>query len=187
MTIPDERQHFRLSADDLLQGSQVTHEIKIPPAILTLAEEAHADSATVLLRPLSMGTLTLISRAAHDDLSLIPLLTIKESLVDPTLSLEQVRSLNVGLVHYLVQQINLVSGLTADGEVNDGAATSPQTQGYVLLAKHFGWTPEQVSQLTPGQVAIYLAGVQQLLNLEKGVSHESSGIPATAENRTKHG
>ena len=168
MTISDERQHVRLTADDLLQGSRVTYEIEIPPPILTPTEEANADSATVLLRPLSVGTLTLISRAARDDLSLVPLLMIKESLVDPTLSLEQVRTLHVGLVHYLVQQINLVSGLTADGEVNDGAASSPQTQGYVLLAKHFGWTPEQVSQLTPGQVAIYLAGVQQLLNLEKG-------------------
>jgi hypothetical protein len=36
-----------------------------------------------------------------------------------------------------------------------------------LLARHFGWTPEQVSQLTPGQVAVYLAGVAKLLRLEE--------------------
>lgn len=168
MTTSDERQHYRLTAQDLLQGSHATHEIEIPATILIPATETYDESATVLLRPLSVGTLTLISRAAHDDLSLIPLLMIKESLVDPTLSLEQVRNLHVGLVHFLVQKINLVSGLTADGDVHDGTASSPQTQGYVLLAKHFGWTPEQVSQLTPGQVAIYLAGVQHLLNIENG-------------------
>ena len=39
---------------------------------------------------------------------------------------------------------------------------------HILLAKHFGWTPEQVSQLTPGQVAVYLAGIDQLLQVEKG-------------------
>ena len=37
----------------------------------------------------------------------------------------------------------------------------------ILLAKHFGWTPDQVSQLTPGQVAVYLAGVEKLLQLEQ--------------------
>lgn len=163
----DERRRYRLTADDLLAGSSAAHEVEIPAAILTPGTEPYDEPATVLLRPLSVGTLTLISRAARDDMSLIPLLMIKESLLEPQMSLEQVRKLHVGLVHFLVQQINLVSGLTADGDPYDGAADSPQAQAYVLLAKHFGWTPEQVSQLTPGQVAIYLAGVQRLLNINE--------------------
>ena len=39
---------------------------------------------------------------------------------------------------------------------------------HILLAKHFGWTPEQVGQLTPGQVAVYLAGIEKLLQLDNG-------------------
>jgi hypothetical protein len=31
------------------------------------------------------------------------------------------------------------------------------------LARHFGWTPQQVSELTPGQVAVYLTGIERLM------------------------
>jgi hypothetical protein len=158
-----------LSADDLLAGSAVVHEVEIPAAVLRPVANVSASAAApdrVRLRPLSVGTLTLISRAARDDSSLVPLLMVKESLVEPALSLEAVRRLHVGLVHYLVEQINLVSGLASDGAVLDGIVDAPGARMHLLLARHFGWTPEQVSQLTPGQVAIYLAGVEKLLELE---------------------
>jgi hypothetical protein len=70
-------------------------------------------------------------------------------------------------VHYLVRQINLISGLGADGEALQAAVDAPLGRTHLLLAKHFGWTPEQVSQLTPGQVAVYLAGLERLLQLEE--------------------
>lgn len=119
------------------------------------------------LRPLSVATLTLISRAAREDVSLVPLLMIKESLVEPTLTLDQIRQMHVGLVHFLVSQVNKVSGLGADGEALEDTVNSPMGRTHILLAKHFGWTPEQVSQLTPGQVAVYLAGIEKLLQLEE--------------------
>ena len=158
-----------LTADDLLAGSAVVHEVQVPRAVLRPGVEPPepADGPDrVRLRPLSVGTLTLISRAARDDAGLVPLLMIKESLVEPALSLDGVRRLHVGLVHFLVEQINLVSGLNADGAVLDGAVDAPGARMHLLLARHFGWTPEQVSSLTPGQVAIYLAGVEKLLELE---------------------
>jgi hypothetical protein len=72
----------------------------------------------------------------------------------------------VGLVHFLVSQINLLSGLSEDGELLTDAVNSPLGRTHLLLAKHFGWTPEQVSRLTPGQVAVYLAGIERFLQVE---------------------
>ena len=94
-----------------------------------------------------------------------PLLIISKSLLEPKLSLEQIKRLHVGLVHFLLAQINKLSGLTADGSQVQTAAESSFGQSHILLAKHFGWTPEQVSQLTPGQVAVYLAGIERFIDL----------------------
>lgn len=164
-----------LLAQDLLSGSQLTHEITIPAAILhpqAIGEEETARSERsrgeiVRLRPLNLATMTLISRATRDDSSLVPILMIKEAIVEPVLSVDQIRQMHIGLVHYLVRQINLISGLGADGETLDAAVNSSLGQTHLLLAKHFGWTPQQVSQLTPGQVAVYLAGIERLLDLDR--------------------
>jgi hypothetical protein len=155
-----------LSPEDLLAGSRLVHDIDIPPEILAPAT-IDARGGRVRLRPLSLSTITLISRAAREDVSLIPVLMIKESMVEPALTLDQIRSASIGLVHYLVGQVNLISGLSTDGQALEESARSPMGQTHLLLAKHFGWTPEQVSQLTPGQVAVYLAGVTHLLRLEE--------------------
>jgi hypothetical protein len=159
-----------LTAADLLVGSQAQHEVTIPPAVLTPAcdEESQAPPARVRLRPLSVGMLMLVSRAARDDASLVPLLMIKEALLEPTLTLDQIRQMHVGLVYFLVSQINRISGLDANGATLQEAVDAPLGRTHILLARHFGWTPEQVSHLTPGQVAVYLAGIERLLQLEKG-------------------
>ena len=158
-----------LSAQELLAGSSLIHEIHIPQELLTPGKEASngALGGKVRLRPLNVATLTLISRAGHDDLSLIPLLMVKEAMIEPALTLDQIRLMHVGLVQFLVNQINLISGLSADGEAWSETINSPLSKAHLLLAKHFGWTPGQVSQLTPGQVAVYLAGVEKLLQLEE--------------------
>ncbi|MEA2301805.1 MAG: hypothetical protein QOE44_2340 [Solirubrobacteraceae bacterium] len=159
-----------LSAQDLLGPSTLVHDIPVPPAVLRPGLDVDPGSPIrhVRLRPLTVATLTTISRAAREDPSLVPLLMIKESLVEPELGLDGVRRLHVGLVQFLVSRINLISGLTADGQALDDAVASPAGQMHVLLARHFGWTPDQVAQLTPGQVAVYLAGVSRLLDLGAG-------------------
>jgi hypothetical protein len=156
-----------MSVQDLLSGSKLIHDIAVPGQVLNPAGSSEGD-ALVRMRPLNVGTLTLISLAARDDVSLIPLLLIKESLVEPTVTLDQVRQMHIGLVHFLVSRVYLISGLTAQGEAVQDAAASANGAAYLLLAKHFGWTPEQVSQLTPGQVAVYLAGIERLLAREEG-------------------
>jgi hypothetical protein len=157
-----------LSAQDLLSGSKLVHDIAVPAQVLNPGGDDEGESLMVRLRPLNVGTLALISRAARDDVSLIPLLMIKEALVEPAVTLEQVRQMHIGLVHFLVSRVYRISGLTEQGEAIQDAAESPNSAAYLLLAKHFGWTPEQVSQLTPGQVAVYLAGIERLLAWEAG-------------------
>jgi len=158
-----------LAAQDLLAGSAMTHDVRVPREALTPGAQPLEDDGIVRMRPLNVATLTLISRAAREDPSLIPLLMIKESLVEPVLTLDQIRRMHVGLVHFLTERVNFISGLRSDNEALDETASSPLGQTHILLAKHFGWTPEQVSQLTPGQVAVYLAGVERLLRLEEEV------------------
>ena len=155
-----------LDAQDLLAGSAIIHDVRVPGEILRPGAQPLEDGL-IRMRPLDVATLTLVSRAAREDPSLIPLLMIKESLVEPVLGLDQIRCMHAGLVYFLAERVNLISGLGREDEALEGTASSPLGQTYILLAKHFGWTPEQVSQLTPGQVAVYLAGVARLLRLDE--------------------
>lgn len=161
-----------LSAQDLLAGSQSVHDVRVPGDLLRPGEQGAA-GGIVRLRPLSVGTMAVISRAARDDPSLVPLLMLREALVEPALSLDQVRQLHVGLVHFLVGEVNRASGLSAEGEAFDAALQSPAVRAHLLLARHFGWTPEQVAQLTPGQVMVYLSGIERLLAFEQNRGGEA--------------
>ena len=158
-----------LSAADLVAGGTVVHDVEIPHALLQPGAEppADGDRRVVRVRPLTVATLAAISRAAGDDPSLVPVLVIKEAVVDPPLGVDAIRQMTVGLVHFLVSRINALSGLTPEGDALEEAAGSPFARTHVLLARHFGWTPQQVSALTPGQVAVYLAGIERLLELER--------------------
>lgn len=154
-----------LSAQDLLAGSSLVHTIPIPAAVLAPGGDGGIPvvDGVVRLRPLQVGKLALISRAAREDAGLVPLLMIKEALVHPVLDLDQIRHLHIGLVQFLVGRINALSGLAPDGDEAASASATPIGKTHLLLAQHFGWTPDQVSHLTPGQVAVYLAGIQRLL------------------------
>jgi hypothetical protein len=156
-----------LDAQDLLAGSAIIHDVRVPGEILKPGTQPPEEDGLVRMRPLDVATLTLVSRAAREDPSLIPLLMIKESLVEPRIGVDEIRRMHAGLVYFLAERVNLISGLGREDEALEGAAGSPLGQSHILLAKHFGWTPEQVSQLTPGQVAVYLAGVTRLLRLEE--------------------
>lgn len=109
---PDE-----LTPDDLLAGAAIAFDITIPPEILypgsggTAEVDSPPEAKTIRLRPLTIGTFQLIMKAARNDPGLIPLLMIKESLVQPKLSLEQARSMHLGLVNFLIAHIRQISGL----------------------------------------------------------------------------
>jgi hypothetical protein len=108
------------TADDLLAGAGITFDVAIPPQVLYPAGSgsAHAPDAAstatelvVQLRPITIGTFQLIMKAARNDPGLIPLLMIKEALVQPTLTLEQVKRMHLGMVNFLIAHIRTISGL----------------------------------------------------------------------------
>lgn len=105
-----------ITPDELLAGAALTFDVVIPDNILhpqekTTETEGAVSSLAVQLKPLTVGTFQLIMKAARNDAGLIPLLMIKESLVQPTLSLEQVKGMHLGLVNFLIAQIRHISGL----------------------------------------------------------------------------
>ena len=103
-----------LTPDDLLAGAATTFDVALPSHLLTAeSSEGEGDRRWIVqIRPLTIGTFQLIMKAAKQDTGLIPLLMIKESLVQPALTLEQAKRLPLGLVNFLIDQIRQVSGLT---------------------------------------------------------------------------
>ena len=102
-----------LSAEDLLAGAESTFDLVIPPELTPLSKTAMAEGAqqVIKIRPLSIGVFSLIMRAAKSDASLIPLFMVKEGVVEPALSLEQVKKMPIGLVEFIVENLREVSGL----------------------------------------------------------------------------
>ncbi len=105
-----------LSAEDLLAGAETTFEVVIPNDIVSAPKSMNGNGATqeriIKIRPLTIGTFSLITRAAKNDTALIPLFMIKESVVEPVLTLEQVKKMPIGLVEFIIEHIREVSGLT---------------------------------------------------------------------------
>ena len=171
MQAPAERLRTQASAtaEDLLLGSRAIHTLTIPAGVVRPGDGAVAADGKgdllVRMRPLTVESLALVAKAARDNPALVPILTLHQSLVEPAMTVDQVKSLHIGLVQFLMEAVNRISGLTIDGKVIGDAIHDPAIRANLLLAKHFGWTPEQVSQLTPGQVAVYLAGIERLTAL----------------------
>lgn len=106
--------HSEITADDLIAGASSTFDVEVPPEVLHPGPQGrpgNGEVLTVRLRPLSIGVFQLIMRAAKQDAGLIPVLMIKESLVHPEMSLEQVKQLHLGLVSFLISHIREISGL----------------------------------------------------------------------------
>lgn len=103
-----------LTPEELLAGAAITFDVVIPLSVLSPGQtEAPLTSPPLVqMRPLTIGAFQLIMKAAKQDAGLIPLLMIKESLVQPSLSLEQIKRMHLGLVNFLVKQIREISGLT---------------------------------------------------------------------------
>ena len=105
---------LHMTPEDLLGGSSLVFDVTVPVHVIRPGAGSEGDAPTareVRLRPLTIGTFQLIMRAARDDPGLIPLLMIKESMVEPALSLEQVKALRIGLVGFLIERIREISGL----------------------------------------------------------------------------
>jgi hypothetical protein len=144
-----------LSAEELLAGGALTHELKIPSDLLRSEGEV-LSAAHVILRPLTVGDLQRLSKAARDDESLSAALMIQQALVQPSLKLEQVAQLPAGLARFLVEEINTISGINTPRNALEELVQAPLAKACFILAKEFGWTPEEVSGMTIGQILLYL-------------------------------
>ncbi len=147
-----------VSAEELLAGSSLTFDVEIPdevlhPGNLQSTEWTHH---SIRLRPLTVRDLQLISRAAKESDSLIATLMVQRALVDPEMTIPQVTTMHAGLMQFLLKQVNQISGIEASADQLATAMESPLTKAAFLLGKEFGWTPQQVSELTLGQVLLHL-------------------------------
>lgn len=144
-----------LTADELLAGSHVEHEVELPPRLL--GKDAHAPGdGRVRLRPLTVRDLQLISRAAREQDALAGALMVQAALVEPRLDLQQVNRLPAGVLDFLLEQVNRLSGLELDAATLAEATQDPLLQAVHRLAREFGWTLDEISALTVGQILLQL-------------------------------
>jgi hypothetical protein len=144
-----------LTAEELLAGGSLTHEVELPADLLGRDGGGPAD-ARVVLRPLTVRALQRIAKAAQDDEELSASLMIQQALVEPALKLDQVSGLPAGIARFLVDRINEISGISTPRDALEELVQAPLARACFVLAKQFGWTPEEVSGMTIGQILLYL-------------------------------
>ncbi len=155
-----------LSPEELLAGSALTYEIEIPAEILKPGGPGTNGNGhgPVRLRPLTVADLQVISRAAKESDTLLATLMVQAALVEPKMTVAQVASAHAGLVEYLLDHVNRISGITASQEQILSAREAPLAKAAFVLASEFGWTPQQVSELTLGQVLLHLQMLREKKN-----------------------
>lgn len=151
-----------LSAEELLAGSGITFEVPVPPEILRPGAQGTADALSVVrLRPLTIADLQLITRAAKEADALMATLMVQRALIEPALSVPQVAGLHVGLVEFLLSEVMRISGMAVSEPQLRAAIEAPLAKAAHVLAREFGWTPPQVSELTLGQILVHLQMLEQ--------------------------
>lgn len=145
-----------LSAEDLLAGAAAEREVEIPERLLPSA----AGDRTVRLRPLTVRDLRLIARASRENEDLSGALMVRQALVEPQLSLEQIGALPAGLLQFLLREVNRISGITASEDEVLAALEDPLVQASLLLSRELGWTPEEVGRLTLGETMLHVAALR---------------------------
>lgn len=146
---------MKLTADELLAGSALTHELQVPADLMGANGSTPIDGR-VVIRPLTVKDVQRIGKAAREDDGLSAALIIQQAMVEPELTLEQVAQLPAGLARFLVERINAVSGISTPRDALDELVQAPLAKACFVLAREFGWTPEQVSAMTIGQILLYL-------------------------------
>ena len=145
-----------VTAEELLAGSDLRHTVDVPPGLLGAAGEEGGMAGSVVLRPVTVADLQRIGRAAREDDALTSALLIQQGLVEPALTLAQVQRLPAGLAEFLVATLESISGIATTTDVLEDLVQAPLARACFVLAREFGWTPEQVSGLTIGQILLFL-------------------------------
>lgn len=153
-----------VTAEELLAGGALRYEVEIPPGILhpegtSIAEKkekTETEKSVVVLRPLTVQDIQLITKAAKENDVLTSSLMIRRGLVEPALDQNQIAAMHAGLVKFLVSKIQEISGLNASQDSLSELVQAPLSRACFILAKEFGWTPQEVSVMTIGQILLYL-------------------------------
>ncbi|MFP2929499.1 hypothetical protein ACLESO_30730 [Pyxidicoccus sp. 3LG] len=147
-----------LTAEELLAGAAGTFTVPLPANVLKpgTGESPTGTAGEVVLRPLQIRDVERVSRAAKEQRVLTSVLMVQQALVSPKLTVEQVGSLSAGLVQFLLEKVNAISGLSLGEDDLDSAVKAPLAKACFVLAREFGWTPAECSELTVGQVLLYL-------------------------------
>jgi hypothetical protein len=141
-----------ISVEELLAGGSLTFTIPIPQEVLP----HHGETQCVVLKPLMVKDVQKIVKASREDAGLSSALMIQMGMVEPSLSAAQVAALPAGLARFLVDEINRISGLTTSTDELVEHVQSPLARACFILSREFGWTPEEISGLTIGQILLYL-------------------------------
>jgi hypothetical protein len=149
-----------LTAEELLAGGALTHEVDVPADLLGTNGDGGPPAARLRLRPLTVQDLQRIGKAAREDENLSAALMIQQALIEPQLRFEQVSQMPAGLARFLVERINAISGISTPQNELEELVQAPLAKACFVLAKEFGWTPEQVSGMTIGQILLYLQMAQ---------------------------
>lgn len=149
-----------LTAEELLAGGGLEHEVELPVELVDGNGSEPVDRR-VRLRPLTVRDLQRIGKAAKKDEDLSAALMIQQSLIDPPLKADQLSGLPAGLARFLVEEINRISGVSTSRNALEELVQAPLAKACFVLAKEFGWTPEEVSGMTIGQILLYLEMAQR--------------------------
>lgn len=142
-----------LSAEDLLAGAQIRHDVELPSELLEGDSPAETQ---VVLRALTVRDLQRIAKASSENDELSAALMIQQALVEPALKLDQISALPAGLARFLVDRINEISGVSTPSDALEELVQAPLARACFVLAREFGWTVEEVSGMTIGQILLYL-------------------------------
>ena len=148
-----------LSAEDLLAGASLTYRVAIPAELIPSAaeqEDKAGIAGEVTLRPLTLRDVQRVSQAAKDTWPLSSALMVQQALVSPKLTVEQVGAMPAGVVRFLLAKVNAISGLGLGDDDLEAMVKQPLARACFILAREFGWTPNECAELTLGQVLLYV-------------------------------
>lgn len=166
-----------LSANDLLAGANATYTIDVPGTVLRPGAEGGESGlgGQVTLRPLTVRDVQRVAQAAKEQRLVSGVLMVQQALVAPKLSVEEAGSLSAGLLQFLLDKVNRISGLTVAGDDLDAAVKAPLSRACFVLAREFGWTPAECAALTLGQILLYLEMLARQTPAEGAVDVASAG------------
>lgn len=145
-----------LTPEDLLAGASATFNVEVPASVLSPAGDGTAAGGEVVLRPLTVRDIQRIGQAAKEQKVLASVLMVHQALVKPKLTVEQVGQLPAGLAEFLIEKVNVLSGLALRGDDLEKAVRAPLARACFVLSREFGWTPAECAALTLGQILLYL-------------------------------